>query len=165
MSRRAAPAAPSGLQLCHALLGTRSRGPRITRNRWASSESGATSVHKVGWCGARAFQGFVHHHVHEHVPGPAVLQGGGGVPGALVRGFGLVQQYGDVAPGQLCNRLLHNWIRPSGGESAHVLGTLGCILALGLVGYARGKKVRDAVADSGDAAPDAGSKDAGVLLP
>jgi amino acid transporter len=29
---------------------------------------------------------------------------------------------------------------------AFALGTLGCILALGLVGYARGKKVRDAVA-------------------
>ena len=48
---------------------------------------------------------------------------------------------------------------------AFALGTLGCILALGLVGYARGRKVRDAVAPSSDAAHHAGAGDNGALLP
>ncbi len=38
------------------------------------------------------------------------------------------------------------WGVPQFTFEAFALGTLGCILALGLVGYARGKKVRDAVA-------------------
>lgn len=35
---------------------------------------------------------------------------------------------------------------------AFALGTLGCILALGLVGYARGRKVREAVAPAAERA-------------
>ncbi|MDR6416966.1 hypothetical protein [Pseudarthrobacter sulfonivorans] len=48
---------------------------------------------------------------------------------------------------------------------AFALGTLGCVLALGLVGYARGKKVREAGAPSRDAAHDAGADNNGALLP
>ncbi|WP_426986180.1 hypothetical protein [Pseudarthrobacter sp. Y6] len=47
---------------------------------------------------------------------------------------------------------------------AFALGTLGCILALGLAGYARGKKVRDAMAPV-DAALGSGASEDEALLP
>jgi len=59
--------------------------------------------------------------VGEHVAGPAVLEGGGGVPvpGGLV--VELAQQHGDVAPRQSSNGLLDDrGLWPALGELPHI---------------------------------------------
>jgi len=57
----------------------------------------------------------------KNVPAPAILNSLFDVPGAFGGVLNLVEQPDIMAPGQLCNKLLHNClIRPSLGESPHI---------------------------------------------
>jgi hypothetical protein len=59
--------------------------------------------------------------VEQDVAGPAVLNGGGGVPVPLGLVVELVEQHGDVTPGQSSNRLLDDCVLyPGVRQGAHV---------------------------------------------
>lgn len=76
---------------------------------------------EVGWSGAGPLVQLVQNLVEQHVPGPAVFHGGGGVPVAGRLVVEPVEQRGDVSPGQLSNGLLDDCRpRPGGGERPHV---------------------------------------------
>jgi hypothetical protein len=88
---------------------------------WASSESGATRccTKLEGAAPARSMDLFIimfmsTSRVHPYWTAAAAYQ-------SLCSAVSpLSSSTVDVSPGQLCNGLLHNWLRPGGGECAHV---------------------------------------------
>jgi hypothetical protein len=78
--------------------------------------SATTSSRYSSWSRAAAAASSV----GQHVAGPAVFGGGSGVPIPLGGVIELVEQDGDVAPGQLANSLLDDYLlRPGVGHLAH----------------------------------------------
>jgi hypothetical protein len=71
---------------------------------------------EVGRGGTVTLHRLARDHVQQDVAGPAVAGGCGGVPVQRLPVLELVGQDRDVAPRQLCNSLLHNWLRPGGGK-------------------------------------------------
>lgn len=47
--------------------------------------------------------------MRQHVAGPTVLNGLGGIPEAVRRGVEFVEERDVMTPRQLCNGALHNW--------------------------------------------------------
>lgn len=89
----------------------------------ASGAARCRSKFEVGRCGPGPFQGLVHDHVHQDVPGAAVFHGCSGVPLTGMQREVLVQQDPDVPPRQMSHSLWDIWIpvRLCGRERTHVV--------------------------------------------